>query len=101
MPLSKSILSTTLSQIEIIYLSGERCRNWNRARRDRTNYDPAVTPCMFAGFYWVNGRSEAGPFRSYSAAVRDAWYNAISGSTPPGYNDIKRFERFEQRRNSK
>lgn len=39
---------------------------WNRNRKPGE-------PIFYTGYYWVIGRREGGPFRSYSAAVRDAY----------------------------
>lgn len=51
----------------IFYLSYAACRRWAE------NRDPDQ-PLVFSGWYWSKGGREAGPFKSQSAAWRDAWY---------------------------
>lgn len=83
--LKKKLVAETLDELEVIYLSWDRCRAWNAQRHKDA-------PIMFSGWYWVNGRAESGPFKSRSAAIRDGWYHHISGGSPPGLRAVNRIE---------
>jgi hypothetical protein len=37
----------------------------------------------FCGWYWLCGYREGGPFRTESAAMRDAWYRIVRKQEPP------------------
>jgi hypothetical protein len=54
-------------QARVFYLSYSACRRWAE-NRDKGE------PLVFSGWYWSLGKREAGPFKSQSAAWRDAWY---------------------------
>lgn len=84
--LKRDLVSDTLAELEVVYLSGARCRAWNQQRN-------AKQPVMFAGWYWLNGKYDAGPFKSKSAAIRDGWYRMIIIDQPPGLRSVKRHER--------
>lgn len=60
------------------------------------------TPLVFSGWYWARGKQEGGPFRSQSAAYRDAWYKFCSRTRMPSIHEtavseIKRQERAARR----
>jgi hypothetical protein len=54
-------------EARVFYLSYAACRRWAE-HRDKGE------PLVFSGWYWTHGKREAGPFKSQSAAWRDAWY---------------------------
>jgi hypothetical protein len=54
-------------EARVFYLSYAACRRWAE------NRDPGE-PLVFSGWYWSTGKREAGPFKSASAAWRDAYY---------------------------
>jgi hypothetical protein len=70
----------------VFYLSYAACRRWAE-NRDKGE------PLVFSGWYWANDKREAGPFKSQSAAWRDAWYQLGRHRAPrmTEYNDA--FER--------
>jgi hypothetical protein len=47
---------------------------------------------VFSGWYWSLGAREAGPFKSQSAAWRDAWYRLGRRRAPLVTADNDRFE---------
>jgi hypothetical protein len=47
-----------------------------------TSREPGV-PLVFSGWYWALGPREGGPFRSCSAAYRDAWYRLCANTPMP------------------
>ena len=74
--LAARIETATLAAVEVAYLDAGACRWWN-ARRGGGDVP------VLAGWYWLQGPREAGPFRSRSAAVRDAWYRVVLRREPP------------------
>lgn len=62
--------------VRVFYVSYAATRAWAVER-------PKGEPLVFSGWYWARGREECGPFKSQSAAWRDAWYRAIRKQTPP------------------
>lgn len=62
--------------VRVFHVSYAATRVWAAER-------PKGEPLVFSGWYWARGREECGPFRSQSAAWRDAWYRAIRKQTPP------------------
>lgn len=60
----------------VFYVSYAACRRWAADR------DPGE-PLVFSGWYWSLGTREAGPFKSQSAAWRDAWYRLSRRKAPP------------------
>jgi len=61
---------------EIFYLTWEAAKKFNE-RRDKDD------PLVFSGWYWARGREEGGPFKSKSAAYRDAWFRLVRRVAPP------------------
>lgn len=55
------------ADIKVFYVSFQATRLWAK-ERDKDE------PLVFSGYYWALGAREAGPFRSMSAAYRDAYY---------------------------
>lgn len=70
--LKKSVVESTRAKVEVVYVDRDTSRWWNSRRRPE---DTAV----FCGWYWIEDRTreEAGPFRSRSAAYRDAYYRLV------------------------
>jgi hypothetical protein len=74
-------------EVRIAYVAREVASYWNQ-RRDREDKDDV---CVFTGWYWLNGTKQGGPFRSRSAAYRDAWFQVVHKQPPPTVNpDIPR-----------
>ena len=73
---SSAIISAVDKLVEVGYVPHSVTRYWN-TRRTRDQ------PCVFAGWYWVNGTDEAGPFKSRSSAYRDAYFVKVLGVAPP------------------
>lgn len=79
------------ARVTVFYLSYAACRHWAEHReRDE--------PLVFSGWYWARGGREAGPFKSQSAAWRDAWFSvrSVRGPSMSGLN--ARFESDQTRR---
>lgn len=74
--LKREVTSETETQVKVVYLNRRQANFWNAHR------DPDDT-VVFCGFYWIRGREEAGPFRSRSAAIRDAYYRFVLNTEPP------------------
>jgi hypothetical protein len=81
--LKRTLVEDTLREVEIVRLDWDLVQSWNRER-------PVETPRMFAGFYWVNGARQGGPFNSRSAALRDAWYACVAHEAQPAINVQRR-----------
>lgn len=64
--------------VQVYYVSRQETKWWNR-RRSRGDGDLA----MLSGWHWEARRREAGPFRSRSAAERDAYYRLSLHIEPP------------------
>ncbi len=65
--LRDGVVRDTLDQVQVVYLDRRIAGWWNqRRRRDDTP--------IFCGWYWLRGLSEAGPFKTRSAAIRAAYY---------------------------
>lgn len=60
----------------VFYVSYAATRRWAETR------EPGE-PLVFSGWYWTLGAREAGPFKSQSAAWRDAWYRLARRKAPP------------------
>jgi hypothetical protein len=56
--------------VRVVYLDQRTSKWWNSRRRA----DDTVT---FCGYYWTRRDEEGGPFRSRSAALRDAYYRFV------------------------
>ncbi len=69
--LKKSVVTDTLEEVQVHYLDKIVSGRWNAGRgKDDT---PA-----FCGWYWLRGVEEGGPFRTRSAALRDAYYQFVA-----------------------
>lgn len=77
--LSKDVIESTEAHVRVVYVDMALVAFWNQKRE-------AGEPRLFTGFYWLNGAAEAGPFRSRSAAYRDAWYHQVVKREPPSIN---------------
>ncbi len=68
--LKKDVITDTLSEVKVYYLSQQISQWWNARRSPEDLY-------TFCGWYWVRGAQESGPFRTRSAALRDAYYQFV------------------------
>lgn len=68
--LKNAVVEATSRQVQITYLDRETAKWWNARRKPDE-------PCVFCGWYWVRGDEEAGPFRSRSSALRDAFFKFV------------------------
>lgn len=71
--LSNATVADTLAEVEVVYLDRGFSTWWNANKRHKENGDTAA----MCGYFWVRGNDEAGPFRSRSAAIRDAYYRFV------------------------
>jgi hypothetical protein len=78
--------------VKVFYVSYQATRRW-AVERD------AGEPLVFSGWYWALGAREAGPFKSRSAAWRDAWYRLAQRKAPPVI--ARQNELFEREQNIK
>jgi hypothetical protein len=78
------------ADIKVFYVSFAATRLWAKGR-------DADEPIVFSGWYYARGPVEAGPFRSMSAAYRDAWYRMVERIAPPAV--AERNETYEKQRN--
>jgi hypothetical protein len=60
------------SCIETYFVSGAVTKWWNAQRADKKQ-----VIALLGGWYWSDGRQEVGPFRTVSAALRDAYYRRV------------------------
>lgn len=84
--------------VEVFFVPRAATKWWNARRRD-----PKTEIALLGGYYWAQGREEHGPFRSASAAWRDAYYRRVARTRPPTISsaDVERAAREavdEQRR---
>jgi hypothetical protein len=79
-------------EARVFYLSYAACRRWAE-NRDKGQ------PLVFSGWYWATPKREAGPFKSASAAWRDAWYTLGRHKAPlmTAHNDDFEREMAKQR----
>lgn len=68
--LADKVVADTLGKVQVVYLDRETSKWWNGRRKGD---DTAV----FCGWFWVKGSEEAGPFKTRSSAIRDAYYTFI------------------------
>lgn len=71
---------------EVFYLDWITARKYNE-RRDKDQ------PMIFTGWYWARGAIEGGPFKTMSAAYRDAWYRQVQHVTPPNIRAQRRIQK--------
>lgn len=92
--LKKSVVDATSTKVEVVYVDRDTSRWWNGRRRPE---DTAV----FCGWYWIEPRSreEAGPFRSRSAAYRDAYYRFVLRRELPsiGQSQLHGVDRWDRK----
>jgi hypothetical protein len=65
-------------RVEVFFVSRHVTKWWNARRQD-----PKTEIALLGGYYWCFGNEEVGPFRSPSAALRDAYYRRILKQSPP------------------
>jgi hypothetical protein len=76
---------------EVFYVPYAATRVFNTDREEGE-------PLVFSGWYWARGALEGGPFRSASAAYRDAWFRLVRKTTPPRlHKDAIEFKRKQNR----
>jgi hypothetical protein len=68
--LRTKVVEATAKQVRIVFVGRETAKWWNHRRGP----DDTV---QFCGWYWVHGMEEAGPFRSRSSCIRDAYYKFV------------------------
>lgn len=74
--LKDSVIASVLSLATVTYIDRSAAQWWNK-QRGRGEMQ------TFTGWYWSCGPREEGPFRSESAAIRDAYYALVLRSDPP------------------
>lgn len=67
----------TGQHIKTFFVAREITKWWNARRADKH------TIALLGGWYWENGQDEAGPFRTQSAALRDAYYRKVMQQKVP------------------
>lgn len=68
--LRNQVVAETLDQVRIVYVDRATAKWWNSRKK------PSDT-ATFTGFYWIKDNEEAGPFKTRSAAIRDAYYRFV------------------------
>lgn len=76
--LKKSVTEDTLEQVEVVYLDRLTAKWWNN-RRGAGSSEPGA----YCGFFWVRRDVEGGPFKTRSAAIRDAYYRFVLRTAVP------------------
>jgi hypothetical protein len=88
--LKDQVVVDTLERVEVVALTRDTAKWWN-ARRKKDQI------AAFCGWFWIAKKSgvEAGPFRTWSAAVSDAHYRVILEREPPsvGHTAMPGFRR--------
>jgi len=74
--LPQALIADVGAVAKVFYVSGEAVRSWNERRA-------LGEPRAFSGWYWARGARENGPFRSRSAAFRDAYYALVLKEAAP------------------
>jgi hypothetical protein len=77
MTLKRDVISRTDAKVQVVYVGRDTARLWNTRRK-------ADDTPTFCGWYWFRGHDEAGPFRTMSAAYRDAYYRFVLERETPG-----------------
>jgi hypothetical protein len=85
---SQNIIDDVKRTVRIVYLDRSISHWWNTERRGSEDTR------IFCGWYWIakgGTREEAGPFRTWSSAVRDAHYRLVLRRDVPlvGYSALK------------
>jgi len=68
--LKKDVIEDTLGEVKVQYLDRTIANWWN-------NKKSSEDLRLFCGWYWLRGSEERGPFRTRSAALRDAYYRFV------------------------
>lgn len=93
--LTDDVERRTLRRVQVVYVDRGTAKWWNSNRK-------AGDVATFCGFYWVAGQREAGPFKTRSAAIRDAYYAVLMGTDAPRIGvGIAREERAVTKRKPK
>lgn len=76
--MKRKIVEDTSNHVRVVYLDRATAKGWNQQRR------PDDTP-IYCGWYWLHDPSsrEGGPFKTYSAALRDAYYRFVKRTQVP------------------
>ena len=74
--LTKAVINDTLEKCQVHYLDRSTARWWNERRAKGQ-------PPVFCGWYWVKGPREAGPFKTQSSAMRDAYFTLVLNEHVP------------------
>lgn len=75
--LRTEVINRTARKVQITYIDRHVAKWWNARRK-------AAECATFTGWYWFKGRTdEAGPFKTKSAAIRDAYYTCVLGREVP------------------
>lgn len=74
--LSDAVMTDTLEHVRLVYVHRTDAK-WHNKHKDKGE------PAVFCGWYWVRKHAEAGPFKSRSAAARDAWYRYVAKRDAP------------------
>lgn len=80
--LRRELVDEAMQAVRVVYMPRAIAKMWNRHR------GPGE-PVTFCGWYWFDNAQpsvEGGPFKSESAAIRDAWYRRVLEQMPPGMN---------------
>lgn len=82
MKLAKRVIQAVdKAGVEVFQCDRTIAKMWNGWRRQGD-------PIFYSGWYWVKGWTEAGPFKTKSAAIRDAHTRVVQGEKlrTPGRN---------------
>jgi hypothetical protein len=71
-------------RVRTFFVSGQVTKWYNAQRQDK-----ATEVCLLGGWYWLYGTEEHGPFRTPSAAQRDAYYRLILKQRAPALDDTQ------------
>jgi hypothetical protein len=91
--LRNSLIADVQRRVRVFHLPKPIAQYWNE-RRDKGD------PVVFTGWYWcIGAEREAGPFKSMSAAYRDAWFRVVQEREPPPlHNTADAYAAREQRK---
>jgi hypothetical protein len=74
--LKDRVIKQAMDHVQLVYVDRATANWWNARRND----SDTVT---FTGHYWTKGHEEGGPFKTKSAAIRDAYYRFVRRQDPP------------------
>jgi hypothetical protein len=91
--LKDKVIADTLDRVKIVYLGRDTAKSWNEVRH-------ADDTAVFCGWFWIRDGEEAGPFRTRSSAIRDAFYRFVLLREIPsvGHTALPGYKRVKQRR---